>query len=441
MGDEHKQDNLINSEQRLMPGRSMDVVVAGIGLAAFVLLMFLLSRWLFPVGVSLKDDGADATAGARGTRTSHSLSYSEQTTAANSTVAQLVSVRRNVQIKEHDSLAWTSAEQGLDLADQDSLQTLSYSGATVRLEDSSVLKVGPNSMIVFQASAKDLFTPRRTNSIVMMEGTLSGDFASADGNPLLLEVALPNGLARFIPGDSDAAVAFNINVNPDLSSSVSVHSGKGVISVGGQTLSIEEQHGVTISINGDVIEQGRLPGQPLAVSPQSGSVYQYRNIPPPLVFSWKASSPDDSYRLRLARDAEMTDIVIDERFPMQEFSYQGLQDGTYYWQVSALDGYIEGPAAGPNRLSVVRDEQPPTLELLSSEHLDGQVRVRGRTEPGVRVYVQGEAITTSSGAFETTVEIDPGATLIIVEAVDEAGNVAYESQIINSKFSINGGAR
>ncbi|MDH3588534.1 MAG: hypothetical protein OEQ74_03950 [Gammaproteobacteria bacterium] len=443
MHDKTEQVELEDTGQRELPGRSLDIKVAALGLLAFVILMYLLTRWLFPQGISLNEQSLGAERGARAGGAGGELSYSGQDDGSGAMVAEVVAIRRNVQVKGNNELAWSNAHTGVFLADHDSLQTLRNSGATVKLDDDSLIQVGPDSLIVFQGGISDPFTPRTTNSIVMMEGTLGAQFASSPGNPRHLEIALPNGLARFIPGDNDAAVAFNINVNPDLSSSVSVLSGAGVVTVGGHTTTVDAEHGVTININGEIIEEGRLPGRPTGIRPRNSKVYQYRALPPEVAFSWKPVPNIDRYRFRLARDADMNDVVVDERLGSRHFEYGGLQDGTYYWQVSAMDGFMEGPAAASHSIRLVRDASPPALQLQASQVVQGQeaIVVRGRTDPGASVYIQGEAVATVAGSFEQQVTIEPGTTLIVVEAVDGAGNVAYDSQIINTNITINGGGK
>ena len=443
MADETKRIEAESARESVLPGRSLDIKVAALGLLAFVILMFLLTRWLFPTGISINDESLGTTGDGRHGSANREVSYSGQDGDTGVTVAEVVSIRRNVQVRGADELAWSNAHQGATLANRDSLQTSRNSGAIVKFDDNSRIRIGADSLIVFQGGLSDPFTTRHTNSIVMMEGTLGAQFASSPENPTHLEVALPNGVARFVGGDSDAAVAFNINVNPDLSSSVSVMSGSGVVTIGGQTATVDAEHGVTISIKGEVLEEGKLPGLPTGIRPQDGAVFEYRALPPEVVFSWNAVADIDRYRFRLARDADMSDIVIDERLGERRFEYGGLQDGTYYWRVSAMDGFLEGPASGVHIVRLVRDAQPPALKLQPSEVLAGQnaVVVRGQTDAAARVYIQGEAIVTVAGSFEQQVPIDPGTNLIVVEAVDDAGNVAYDSQIINSNTTINGGGK
>lgn len=425
-----------------LAGRSLDIKVALAALAVFGIFMYFLIRALFPTGVALNEESLGQTRDVRNAGAGRELSYSHDGIGNGVAVAEVLAVRRDVKVKGRNELAWRPAQQGITLGEQDSLQTQRNSGATIRLDDESVVKIGANSLIVFQGGVTDLFTPRHTNSIVMMEGSLDAQFASTQNNPRHLEVALPNGLARFIPGDDAAAVAFNINVNPDLSSSVSVMAGKSVVTVAGQTRTIDAEHGITISINGEVLERGRLPARPGNIRPRNRTVYEYRALPPEVVFAWDAVPDVDAYRLKVARDPEMSDLVIDQGLGKQRFGYNGLQDGTYYWQVSGMNGFMEGPAAGPHVLELVRDEQPPRLSLQPVEHQPGQqsVTLRGRTD-AARVYIQGEEVATRAGRFQHEVPIDLGTNLIVVEAVDNAGNVAYESQIFNSTTFMNGGGK
>lgn len=436
-----EQQNIEQTRPRLA-GRSLDVKVALAALALFGVFMYFLIRVLFPTGVALNEQSLGQASDARDSAGGRELSYSHGHAGGAAAVAEILTVRRDVKLKGRNELAWRPAQEGVTLAEQDSLQTQRNSSATVRLDDESVVRIGANSLIVFQGGVTDLFTPRHTNSIVMMEGSLGAQFVSSPSDPRHLEVALPNGLARFIPGDDDAAVAFNINVNPDLSSSVSVMAGSSVVTVAGQTQTVDAEHGITISINGEVLERGKLPGTPDGIRPRNRSTYEYRSLPPEIVFAWNAVVDVDAYRLKVARDPQMSDLVVDQGLGELKFSYGGLQHGTYYWQVSGMNGFMEGPASAPHLLRLVRDEQPPQLVLQPFVHQAGQqfVTLSGSTD-AARVYVQGEEVATNSGRFRHDVPVGLGANLIVVEAVDSAGNVTYQSQMFNTTTFINGGGK
>jgi hypothetical protein len=57
--------------------------------------------------------------------------------------------------------------------------------------------------------------------------------------------------------------------------------------------------------------------------------------------------------------------------------------------------------------------------------------LHGQTEPGVQVFVGGQAVDVSpSGQFHYTLRLQPGVNVIAVAAVDKANNVASRSQIV-----------
>ena len=61
--------------------------------------------------------------------------------------------------------------------------------------------------------------------------------------------------------------------------------------------------------------------------------------------------------------------------------------------------------------------------------------MRGSTEPETRVFVSGvPAKINERGEFAHNLELEHGPNVIVVEAVDKVGNVAYLSQIINVEF-------
>ncbi len=82
--------------------------------------------------------------------------------------------------------------------------------------------------------------------------------------------------------------------------------------------------------------------------------------------------------------------------------------------------------------SIVRDSTEPKLILTSPE--DGQwinisqIEVKGITELGATILVNGEPLPTFDGRFATNIYLTEGANRIIVEAVDSAKNMKREER-------------
>lgn len=85
------------------------------------------------------------------------------------------------------------------------------------------------------------------------------------------------------------------------------------------------------------------------------------------------------------------------------------------------------PAEPKPKGTPVADTTPPALILHSpakGAHVDGEaVTVKGAAETGAKVWVHGEPVTTDAqGRFVRDVPLKPGRNLIVLKAMDAAGN-------------------
>jgi hypothetical protein len=207
-------------------------------------------------------------------------------------------------------------------------------------------------------------------------------------------------------------VEFKLKVNPDKTSTLSLHKGNAQLLVGGKRLNLQENYGVTIGADGQATEPVALPSAPTPKLPTEGSAAYYRDVPPRLRFSWKPTEPTDNYRFMVARDPQFRQVVVDEEVSGTTFAHGNLKRGQYYWRVQALAGKTEGTPSEARALTIVQDRTPPVLYVQKLP----------------KVAVDGE------GTFQHRLYIKPGASLIVIEAVDSAGNVAYATNLVNGKY-------
>lgn len=105
------------------------------------------------------------------------------------------------------------------------------------------------------------------------------------------------------------------------------------------------------------------------------------------------------------------------------------------------DEYISGKAY----IMIGKDTQPPKLEVNPIVPFTNvnSIEVKGKTEPGVKVMVNGQmAKVEADGSFTAKIALVEGANLISVEAIDGAGNrtTATLSTVLDTekpKFFIN----
>ncbi|MEK7798304.1 MAG: hypothetical protein AAB297_00615, partial [Acidobacteriota bacterium] len=110
----------------------------------------------------------------------------------------------------------------------------------------------------------------------------------------------------------------------------------------------------------------------------------------------------------------------------------GLQEGNYYWKVSAIDaGKVESHFSEIRKFKVASsrerrtdDSTPPSLDVvdfLPSGHL---VIINGRTEPGAVLLVDGQKVDVyDDGAFTAVVRMKrDGPNEVEIVSQDGAGN-------------------
>lgn len=425
-------------------GRWLDLATVLACTLLFCLLVFAVLRYFFPEGTGLGQFlGSDSASDGTGAATGRSLAYGSQHAAdANGDrVATLFYVQRDVRVRHGDSLAWSGARDGIALSTSDAVQTFARSRALVHFAAGERLEIGADSLIVLQAREADHFVRRRQDTLLLVEGSLSGtiDGAASDGLPL--EVAIANARVTFDQAQAGGEIAFELQHNPDDTASLSILSGSARVTSEQGAVTVGDNVGITLAEDGRVIERRRLPDAPQALSPGPRERISYRDVPPVLSFDWHQAADVAQYRFRLAADERFETSILDERVQGNSFSYGNLPAGTYYWKVSGMSGWQEGAASEVRVLHLARDDRPPALELDPGLTVDDDagVLVRGRTEPGATVYVQGEPVELAGGAFEVRVGVPSGTSLLVVEAVDAVGNVAYLSHLINA--SANGSAR
>jgi len=123
---------------------------------------------------------------------------------------------------------------------------------------------------------------------------------------------------------------------------------------------------------------------------------------------------------------------------------RGLDVGKYYWHVSALDkDSVEGKPSDFARFTVGRPsgagkgEGPPPMLIV--EPLDPRaniVQVKGRTEPGATVTVNGQRVDVASdGAFNEFISLEKvGRQTVVIRATGINGGVREERRPVVVAF-------
>lgn len=425
---------LASDEQSPMRRIATEFGIALLIVLLFFFILFGIMSLYFPIGTSVKD-----LAQAIGTSVSPTGPKDLFIAGANNTqiMARVTELGKKVNVKSANTIAWSRAQLGMALASRDAIQTYAKARALIEFGGDNYLDIGENSLVILQGMEPDLFVNKRRTLRVEVQGELRGRLQRSDDGFTNLQVALPGADLQMVPGEGEQGVEFKLAVNKDKSSTLSLFKGDAEIMIGGKRVLLGENFALTIGPDGQPLEPVALPAQPILKRPVNGNASYFRKLPPKIRFTWKPEKPASAYRFMLSRDPEFRQLLVDERVKQTSFTYGNLKKGEYYWRVHSLTGDIEGMPSEVRKLRMVQDRTPPMLKLQKPPTIIGQptITLRGKTEPGTKIYVDGTRVKVSAqGVFTHKLSVKPGATLIVVEAIDPAGNIAYATNLLNGKF-------
>jgi hypothetical protein len=181
----------------------------------------------------------------------------------------------------------------------------------------------------------------------------------------------------------------------------------------------------------DLGETTDLLGQPSVVGPPNNfdlNLDRDREV----VLSWEKVDSAAGYILQVSRNRLFGDRVVDRRREKTSATLELKGEGNFFWRVAAYGSDREpGPWSQLRKFRVLsmgglswEDTVAPSLEVLRVNVNGNIVIVTGKTEPGVRLEVDGQRTSVSAdGSF--TMSLTPqgeGHVDLVVSAVDASGN-------------------
>jgi len=249
------------------------------------------------------------------------------------------------------------------------------------------------------------------------------------------------------------------NIGPGSRSQVSVAGATATLSseTAAEVDSRNDQHSIVIKKGGgDVVrgqetmklavnEKANIPtddskrmsktteiGAPLLLGPFDNQQISLAQTDPGVTFYWKEVENVHNYRLKIARNQFFTptSVVFDKDVTTSQVVLRDLAYGTYYWEVHSIgDNGKESIESQKSRFTLVPKGNETTsiaLELGDLVQHGHVIEVRGRTEAGARVMVNGqEAVMDSDGGFHHfTSSLPTGDNIITVTAQNSKGGVS-----------------
>ena len=405
-----------------------------LAILCFMVFLWLL-KLLFPSGTPLSEimkgreprQGKDAVENAQGEQ--------QQLEPFAARLSRYVNI---VKTKRSGDVAWSNVREGMPLYNSDAVQTANQSSAVIAFDSANSLEMLSNSLVIVKSLTNDKLRNERKSVLLVIDGALRGRLSGAAQKNVQVEMALPTGTVRVQSKKSaDGSVDFTVRVNPDKSSTVTVQHGIAEVTAQGKTVRVGANLSTTVNLSGAPTTPRGLPAPPLPLSPITGTSFVYRELPPKVTFNWRGAAHLHNFRLQLASDAEFKQVVVDERLDRSGYSHGNLQQGEYYWKVSAIDGWTEGKTSPVRRFRLVQDLEPPRLEVQFSPPIveDDRYLLKGTTEEGAELFINKKPVSVGSGGnFSQLLQFERGVNVVTVEAVDAAGNITYKTHKVISRF-------
>jgi len=339
-----------------------------------------------------------------------------------------------VRVKKASSNTWVTADYSLALERNDIVQTSAEGMAKVVFTDGANYTVKPDSLIVIQENSVNAAQQTKV-AVQVTTGTVDLTTSSlARGSKSVVTV---EGATATFQSDSAAQV---MNDPRNDQHAILVKKGGAEVTRGSQTVAMADYDKVTFTADGKEMVKTKEIRPPFLISPRDKDTYQTDPKTKEVLLTWGPVEGVRAYHVKVSKNRYFTQslLVVDEKnWPNLEMKVKNLEPNqTYYWQVFSIgeDGK-ESSASETNGFNLVLKGDSKTaipLELESFSQHGHVIEVKGRTEPGARVMVNGqEAIINSDGTFRHfTNPLPTGDNVITVTAQNQKGGTATESHTV-----------
>jgi hypothetical protein len=374
-----------------------------------------------------RKDFAEARAAAQ-----QSQSFSQKIlegSAGESFTAKIYKYEGDVKIKRSRQFVWDDVSGNTALRVGDQIKTASHGSAQIIYFDGTITTINPGSLLEIRELFEDPTTKVRKVREKLNWGGVSASMPGANVAGSFHEVATDSTTARAVD-KSQFQVAYDAETRK---TRTEVQSGSAEVQTGGRTMTLKPLERMEVS-GEQVVSRVKLLPAPTLLDPTDQRVFLHDDpAAESTTLRWAKVAGGERYRLQIARTALFGELLLDKS-DIRSTSVQipGLQEGNYYWKVSAIDtGKVESHFSEIRKFKVASsrerrtdDSTPPSLDVvdfLPSGHL---VIINGRTEPGAVLLVDGQKVDVyDDGAFTAVVRMKrDGPNEVEIVSQDGAGN-------------------
>ena len=348
--------------------------------------------------------------------------------------AHFINIDGVVRVKKASSNTWVTADYSLALEKNDVVQTADEGIARVRFADGTNYTVKPDSLIVIQENSVNESQQAKV-AVQVTTGTVDLTTASPMARGSKSQVIVAGATATFSP--ESAGEVQNDPRNDQ--HSILVKKGGAEVQRGGEDVKIVENEKLAFTSDSPTMVKTKEIGPPVLMDPKSGDNVQLDPKSKGITLSWTPVDGVHTFHVRVAKNQFFTGpLVVDQNWTHLELVLANLTPGSYWWEVQSVgDNGKLSSTSERNKFTVVpyaENGAKIPLEIVSLIQHGHVFEIKGQTEPGARVMVNGQevAMINSDGTFHHfTNQLPTGENWITVTAQNSKGGYGLVSRPVN----------
>jgi hypothetical protein len=344
--------------------------------------------------------------------------------------AHFTALDGTVRVKKATGNTFIAADYNLPLDRGDVVQSSSDGIAKIVFADGTSYTVKQDSLIVIDDNSVNSNQQTQV-SVQVTTGTVDLATATyAQGSRSQVVVA---GATASLSPESAAQVRNDPRADTH---EILVSKGSGEVTRGNETLRLSEFEKVSFKSGSAQMSKSKEVGPPTLIGPANMAPIFSNGKTGTVSFSWTPMDRAAGYRVRVSRNPYFSSTVLDQK-STQPSLIAALPEGAYYWTVQSVDpDGAQSIDSEKNRFTIIPRSQEKValpLDLQQLQQHGHVIEVRGRTEAGAKVMVNGQEVPAVNGDGSFTFLTPPlptGENVITVTAQNSKGGVNTQQRKI-----------
>jgi hypothetical protein len=337
--------------------------------------------------------------------------------AAVETGARFVAIEGNVRVKRAGTLEWIPATRAIVLHHNDIVQTTGGGAAELHFADGTVFNVRPDCLFTIEESSQNPVSGQQRVALSIQSGEANFQTAprTVSGSTTISTPTVRTTPERDTTG--------NIQVAQSGETGLRIFRGAGRAETrSGQRIELASNEGVKVNASGEAGRKMALPNIPVLTAPPHQTEVAYPDPARAItLLMWNGVPGATGYRVMVDFSPTFARPLVDRQgYRGTQMELRAFETGTYYWKVAAVDANgSEGSFSDLWRFTLVKAPPstlaPPPLAVEALELKGNVLHVRGRTEPGATLSLNGLRIDVQpDGSFNEFVTFEPGTSAVVV---------------------------